>query len=49
MSHPASVRPFPAVGRVAERQMEEMDKVVALSEQMLESVSVSNLSELMTM
>ena len=49
MNHPASVRPFPAVGRVAERQMEEMDKVVALSEQMLESVSVSNLSELMTM
>ena len=46
MSHPASIRPFPAVGRIAERQMEEMDKVVALSKQMLESVDVCNLNEL---
>ena len=49
MGHAASIRPFPAVRRIAERQMEEMDKVVALSKQMLESVDVCNLNELSAM
>ena len=49
MVQQAAIAEFPAVGEIARQQLADMDKIVDLSQKMLDQIDVSNWQELLSL